>query len=213
MIWLQKIACRSHQDDRQVALFMRKISALLVIALCCLAFYPRPAKALVTSEPKSKFAYKDASGKKQSVEIVDKYQPKKIVRPFAGNDSKIDPKLRRAATIAEERARAHSLSKCWRYVKEALVAAGVVKSRPQTPLAKQAGQELVKNYGFKKLPVSDPYQAPVGAVLVYGAKRAAGHVEIRTPERFRERFSLKDAVTSTADRRFREELGRAFARS
>ena len=105
----------------RIPLFMQ-ISPLLVIALCCLAFYPRPAKALVTSEPKSKFAYKDASGKKQSVEIVDKYQPKKIVRPLAKIDSKIDPKLCRAATIAQERARAHSLSKCWRYVKEALVA-------------------------------------------------------------------------------------------
>jgi len=115
---------------------------------------------------------------------------KKIVHPFAG-DSKIDPKLRRAATIAEERARAHSLSKCWHYVKEALVAAGVVKSRPQTSLAKQAGQELVNNYGFKKLPVSDPYQAPVGAVLVYDAKRAAGHVEIRTENGFASDFRSK----------------------
>jgi hypothetical protein len=143
------------------------------------------------SAPKPKFAYKDASGKKQSVEIVDKYQPKKIVRPLAKIDSKIDPKLCRAATIAEERARAHSLSKCWRFVKEALVAAGVVKSRPQTPLAKQAGQELVKNYGFKKLPMSDPYEAPVGAVLVYGAKRAAGHVEIRTQDGFVSDFRSK----------------------
>ena len=120
--------------------------------------------------PKPEFGYTDASGKKQSIEIVDKYYPKKLVQPFR-NDSKIDPKLRRAATIAEERARAHSLSKCWHYVKEALVSAGAVKSRPQTTLAKQAGQELVKDYGFKKLPVTDPYQAPVGAVLVYGAKR------------------------------------------
>jgi hypothetical protein len=170
---------------------MRKISPLLVIGLCCLAFCPRPAEALVMSAPKPKFAYKDASGKKQSVEIVDKYQPKKIVRPLAKVDPKIDPKLRRAATIAEERAHAHSLSKCWRFVKEALVAAGVVKSRPQTPLAKQAGQELVNNYGFKKLPVSDPYEAPVGAVLVYDAKRAAGHVEIRTQDGFVSDFRSK----------------------
>jgi len=170
---------------------MRKISPLLVIGLCCLAFCPRPAEALVMSAPKPKFAYKDASGKKQSVEIVDKYQPKKIVRPLAKIDSTIDPKLRRAATIAQERAHAHSLSKCWRFVKEALVAAGVVKSRPQTPLAKQAGQELVNNYGFKKLPVSDPYQAPVGAVLVYDAKRAAGHVEIRTQDGFVSDFRSK----------------------
>ena len=167
---------------------MRKIVPLLAIGLCCAAFYPRPAEALILSAPKQKFVYRDASGKNQSVEVVDKYYPKKIVEPFAKVDSKIDPKLRRAATIAEERACAHSLSKCWHYVKEALVAAGVVKSRPETLLAKQAGQELVNNYGFKKLPVSDPYQAPVGAVLVYGANRAAGHVEIRTPNGFASDF-------------------------
>ena len=188
---VEKIACGGGRSDRHGALFMRKISPLLVIGLCCLAFCPRPAEALVMSAPKPKFAYKDASGKKQSVEIVDKYQPKKIVRPLAKIDSTIDPKLRRAATIAQERAHAHSLSKCWRFVKEALVAAGVVKSRPQTPLAKQAGQELVNNYGFKKLPVSDPYEAPVGAVLVYDAKRAAGHVEIRTQDGFVSDFRSK----------------------
>jgi hypothetical protein len=169
---------------------MRKVTPYLILGLCCVAFYPRPAAALNFSSPKPKFGYTDASGKKQSVEIVDKYYPKKMVQPF-GNDSKIDPKLRRAATIAEERARAHSLSKCWRYVKEALVAAGVVTSRPQTTLAKQAGQELVNNYGFKKLPVTDPYQAPVGAVLVYDAKRSAGHVEIRTEDGFVSDFRSK----------------------
>jgi hypothetical protein len=39
--------------------------------------------------------------------------------------------------------------------------------------------------------VSDPYQAPVGAVLVYGAKRAAGHVEIRTENGFVSDFRSK----------------------
>src|SRR6476660_2595072 len=169
---------------------MGKITPYLIVGLCCVAFYPRPAAALNFSAPKPKFGYTDASGKKQSIEIVDKYYPKKITQPF-GNDSKIDPKLRRAATIAEERARAHSLSKCWHYVKEALVASGVVKSRPQTTLAKQAGQELVNNYGFKKLPVSNPYEAPVGSVLVYGAKRAPGHVEIRTETGFVSDFRSK----------------------
>ncbi len=170
---------------------MRKISPLLIIGLSWVAFYPRPAEALIMSAPKPKFAYKDVSGKKQSVEVVDKYQPKKIVRPLAKIDSKIDPKLCRAATIAQERANAHSHSLCWRFVKEALVAAGVVRSRPTTLLAKQAGKELVNNYGFKKLPVSDPYEAPVGAVLVYGAKRAAGHVEIRTQDGFVSDFRSK----------------------
>ena len=171
--------------------FMRKLLTITFTISGCLAFCPRPALALVFSAPSPKSVYTDASGKKQSVQVVDKYYPKKIVQPFAKSDTNIDPKLRRAATIAEERARAHSLSKCWRFVKEALVAAGVVKSRPQTPLAKQAGQELVKNYGFEKLPVSDPYQAPVGAVLVYGAKRAAGHVEIRTENGFVSDFRSK----------------------
>ncbi|MGZ5546231.1 MAG: hypothetical protein ACXWIU_16310 [Limisphaerales bacterium] len=170
---------------------MRKLLTLMFTVMGFAALCPNPASALVFSAPKPEFSYTDASGKKQSVEVVDKYYPKKIVKPFAKVDSKIDPKLRRAATIAEERAHAHSLSKCWRSVKEALVAAGVVKSRPQTTMAKQAGQELVNNYGFKKLPVSNPYEAPVGSVLVYGAKRAAGHVEIRTEDGFVSDFRSK----------------------
>jgi hypothetical protein len=191
LCFFQKIACEGLEDDGYDARFMPKIFPLLVIGLCCAVFCPRPAAALSAPAPKPKFAYKDASGKKQSVEIVDQYYPKKIVQPFAKVDPKIDPKLRRAATIAQERAHAHSLSKCWHFVKEALVAAGVVKSRPQTPLAKQAGQELVNNYGFKKLPVSNPYEAPVGSVLVYDAKRAAGHVEIRTENGFVSDFRSK----------------------
>jgi len=167
------------------------LTPAFVILLAIAIFCPRPAMALRFSAPIPKFDYTDASGKKQSIEVIDKYYPKKIVEPFAKADTQIDPKLRRAATIAEERARAHSLSKCWHFVKEALVAAGVVKSRPQTTLAKQAGQELVNNYGFQKLPVSNPYEAPVGSVLVYGAKRAAGHVEIRTETGFVSDFRSK----------------------
>jgi len=89
-----------------------------------------------------------------------------------------------AATIAEERANAHSKMRCWRYVKQALVASGVVSSYPRTELARQAGDELVDRYGFTRLSVSDPYQAPIGSVLVYGSGRAAGHVEIRTARGF-----------------------------
>src|SRR5215216_4315779 len=170
---------------------MRKLLTLTLSIFGCATFCPHAAQALVFSAPYPKFAYTDASGKKKSVEVVDKFYPKKLVKPCAKMDANIDPKLRRAATIAEERAHAHSLSKCWHFVKEALVAAGVVKSRPQTTLAKQAGQELVKNYGFKKLPVSNPYEAPVGSVLVYDAKRAAGHVEIRTENGFVSDFRSK----------------------
>src|SRR5437660_6900442 len=130
---------------------MPKLLTITFVILGCSAFCPRPALALVFSAPNPKFAYTDASGKKQSAEVVDKYYPKKIVEPFAKTDSQIDPKLRRAATIAEERAHAHSLSKCWHFVEEALVAAGVVKSRPQTTVEKHAGQVLVNDYVMKKL--------------------------------------------------------------
>src|SRR5262249_61518032 len=90
-----------------------------VILLGAAVFCPRPAMALRFSAPTPKFNYTDPSGKKQSVEVVDQYYPKKIVQPIAKPDAQIDPKLRRAATIAWEPARAHSLKKCWRFVKEA----------------------------------------------------------------------------------------------
>src|SRR4029453_15648551 len=171
---------------------MRKLlTPTVVILLGTAVFCPRPAMALRFSAPTPKFNYTDPSGKKQAVEIGDPYYPKKIVQPIAKADAQIDPKLRRAATIADERARAHSLSKCRRFGKEALGASGVVKSRTQTPLAKQAGQELVNNYGFKKLPVSNPYETPVGGVLGCRPKRAAGHVEIRTETGFVSDFRSK----------------------
>ena len=163
--------------------------SLVVIAGSVILATTAVGADLASSKPR--FVFKDAQGKTQSAEIVTQYQPKKIVYPLAKVDPKIDPKLRRAATIAEERAHAHSGSRCWHYVKEALVAAGVVSSRPKTELAKEAGQELVSSYGFKKLAVRDPFAAPVGAVLVYGAKRAPGHVEIRTKAGFVSDFRSK----------------------
>ena len=170
---------------------MRNFAALsfVIAGSVLLAATAVGADGLASSKPR--FVFKDAQGKMQSAEIVTKYQSKKIVYPLAKVDPKIDSKLRRAATIAEERSHAHSHSQCWHYVKEALVAAGVVNSRPKSELAKEAGQELVTSYGFKKLAVRDPFAAPVGAVLVYGAKRAAGHVEIRTKDGFVSDFRSK----------------------
>jgi hypothetical protein len=149
------------------------------------------ASAQVVEPAKSKFAFRDADGKVQTADIVTKYVPNKIVHPFAKTDTGVDPKLRRAATIAEERAHAHSRELCWHYVKEALVASGIISSYPKTVYAKEAGRELTSSYGFKKLPVNDPYKAPVGAVLVYGASKGAGHVEIRTKDGFASDFRSK----------------------
>ena len=106
-----------------------------------------------------------------------------VVHLDAAVDSRLDPRLRRAATIAQERANARSKSRCWQYVKQALFDAGVINSYPKTNYATQAGDELVQNYGFKKLPIHDQYAAPIGAVLVFG-HGAAGHVVIRTKTGF-----------------------------
>lgn len=131
------------------------------------------------------FKFQDFNGNIASVPLVEESARRKLTKKgIAQIDPSLDPKLAAAATIAQERANAHSKSKCWRYVKQALLAAGVVDSYPKTALAKEAAAELVNDYGFKKLPVTDPYAAPVGAVLVYTAKRAPGHVEIRTETGF-----------------------------
>ncbi len=90
-----------------------------------------------------------------------------------------DARMIRAAEIATRRAQPHMTWYCWRYVKDALLAAGVISSRPSSPYAKEAGEELVHRFGFTKLNVHNPLDAPVGAVIVYGGPDA-GHVEIRT---------------------------------
>lgn len=131
------------------------------------------------SDSETRFVYVDQHGKVQSAEVISRYSGK-LKNPFPH----LDPKLARAATIAEERAHAHSRRSCWRYVKEALLAAGAVDSYPQTALARQAGEELVNRFGFTRLATRDPYQAPVGSVLVYGSGHGPGHVEIRTNNGF-----------------------------
>lgn len=183
---------------------MPKVTPLLIVCGCLVAasvqaaprltFEPvrnRPvapqATEQVTSERATSsarpFSFRDASGKTVSVPLADDSARRKFIGPLAKVDPRLNPTLARAATIAQERAHAHSRSSCWRYVKQALLAAGAVNSYPKTALAKQAGDELVRNYGFKKLSVSNPYAAPIGAVLVYSA-RGAGHVEIRTKTGF-----------------------------
>jgi hypothetical protein len=167
---------------------MRPLGLLIFLFSCALSLPTARAAGLAKSA--SYFYYKDANGHAASARIVHRYQPARIIHPLAHVDPKIDPKLRRAATIAEERANAHSKARCWRYVKEALLAAGVVKSYPKTAYAAEAGAELVCNHGFKRLPIHNPYSAPVGAVLVYGNK-SRGHVEIRTRDGFASDYHSK----------------------
>ena len=144
----------------------------------CLAISSVHGAGILSST--SRFYYKDGAGRMSSAPIVHRYTYR-IVHPGGQIDPRIDPKLRRAATIAEERSNSRSRARCWQYVKEALVAAGAVDSYPRSAYAYEAGKELSTRFGFKKLPVRDPYSAPVGAVLVYGGR---GHVEIRTKHGF-----------------------------
>jgi hypothetical protein len=144
-----------------------------------------------TTRPAARYSFKTPQGKKESVPVITQYYPKQIVYPLAKVDRHIDRKLMQAATIAQERAHAHSRSRCWHYVKDALLASGVIDSRPKTELARDAARELVSNYGFKKLSVNDPFSAPLGSVLVYGTTRTVGHVEIRTRDGFVSDFRSK----------------------
>lgn len=134
--------------------------------------------------PIPRYNFKDPDGRQESVPIITHYYPNQIVHPLGTADRHLDPKLTRAATIAQERAHAHSRSMCWHAVKEALLASGVIDSRPKSEYARDAAQDLVSNYGFKKLSVRDPFAAPIGSVLVYGTSRSVGHVEIRTKDGF-----------------------------
>ena len=162
---------------------------VFLLSLTMPAMAASPAGA--SSAAKAPFIFKDASGRTQAVSVISNYYPKKIEHAAGRVDGSLDPKLMRAATIAQERAHAHSRARCWQYVKEALLASGAVTSYPKTAYAKEAGQELVGSYGFKKLSVRDPFKAPVGSVIVYGAAKAAGHVEIRTKEGFVSDFRSK----------------------
>jgi len=144
-----------------------------------------------TTQPYSRFSFKNAGGKRESVPVITQYYPQQIVYPYGKIDRHIDSRLMQAASIAQERAHAHSRSRCWHYVKDALLASGVIDSRPRSELARDAASDLVSNYGFKRLAVSDPFSAPVGSVLVYGTTRSVGHVELRTREGFVSDFRSK----------------------
>lgn len=140
---------------------------------------------------KDKFYYRTSAGATSSARIIRHYWRVPVVHPDAKVDPRLDPRLCRAATIAEERANARSKARCWRYVKEALVASGVIASYPTSNYAYQAGDELVRCYGFKRLAVHDQFAAPIGAVLVFGTGYES-HVVIRTKKGFASDYWTKN---------------------
>ncbi|MFO1464268.1 MAG: hypothetical protein U1F66_10875 [bacterium] len=99
-----------------------------------------------------------------------------------------DERLMEAAELATLSARKRSHRHCWRAVKDALYEANVIPYRPTSKYAWQAGEELVEKFSFIKLDVTDPFEAPIGSILVYGGP-GAGHVEFRTEDGFVSDFS------------------------
>ncbi len=141
----------------------------------------------------SRFYYQTPFGTTGSARIIRHYWSVPVGHPDAQVDSRLDPRLRRAATIAQERANARSKAHCWRYVKEALVASGVISHYPKTNYASQAGEELARDFGFKRLPVRDQFEAPIGSVLVFGqGSDGSGHVVIRTKTGFASDYWTKN---------------------
>ena len=157
--------------------FLRASVLLLVLSLSVSAKDPKPSRSLY--DPSTA---KPLTPAEQS-----------IFGPQSGK-FRYDSRMVHAAQIAAERAHPHSTMRCWHYVKNALLAADAVATYPKSEYAKQAGTELQGSYGYQKLRVVDPYQAPVGSVLVYGG-RGAGHVEIRTASGFSSDFSSQRPST------------------
>jgi hypothetical protein len=142
------------------------------------------------AKSRTRFYYNNFDGSVGSARIIRHYWVP-VVHPDATVDNRLDPRLRRAATIAQDRANARSKSRCWQYVKSALVESGVIDSYPKTNYATQAGDELVSSYGFKRLPIRDQFAAPIGSVLVFG-HGTQGHVVIRTKTGFASDYWTKN---------------------
>lgn len=119
-----------------------------------------------------------------------------------------------ASVQAADYARSHvlggSIGKCYAYVKKALQATGAVNTYLPGVAAKGAGPELEKQ-GFVNVlgkpgaNIRSPYDAPPGAVLVYGAAPGAtdknakyGHIEIRTRDGFASDYFSQRARTGDA---------------
>ena len=161
---------------------MQRFFFLGFLSLCALLSTTIDARSAGLAKSRTRFYYSNFDGSVGSARIMRHYWVP-VTHPDAQVDSRLDPRLRKAATIAQERANARSKARCWQYVKTALVESGVIDSYPKTNYATQAGEELERNYGFKKLPIHDQFAAPIGAVLVFG-HGTEGHVALRTRDGF-----------------------------
>jgi hypothetical protein len=171
---------------------VRRLILLVSLSVSALAFSTTQVHSEGLAVSRSHFYYQTPYGTTGSARIIRRYWVP-VVHPDGRVDSRLDPRLRRAATIAQERANARSKARCWHYVKEALVASGVISHYPKTNYASQAGEELVRDFGFKRLPVRDQFAAPIGSVLVFAqGSNGSGHVVIRTKSGFASDYWTKN---------------------
>ena len=134
-----------------------------------------PAVSLCLSQPIEQTADDDLPAEGTVIEDV-------AGRTVTDADFAMSPHLLEAVRIAKGNARPRSTNYCWRYVKKALLAADAVDAYPNGASAKYAGSILVNDFGFILLDdITDPEDAPVGSVLVYGGA-GHGHIEIRTAD-------------------------------
>jgi LysM repeat protein len=117
----------------------------------------------------------------------------------------------KAADLAEHRAAGRSsIGRCYAWVKTALQQSGAVADYLPGVAAKGAGPALEQR-GFVNIlnrpgaNIRSPYDAPKGAVLVYGAAPGAvdrnakyGHIEIRTASGFASDYASANARTGGA---------------
>lgn len=98
---------------------MQRTSLFRFFCVCFLVASATAIKAEGLSRSTSQFYYEGYTGQVKSARIIRRYYGR-TVYPSAAVNFRLDPRLRRAATVAQERANARTKARCWRYVKQAL---------------------------------------------------------------------------------------------
>jgi hypothetical protein len=81
---------------------------------------------------------------------------------------------------------------------------GRLEQLPESEPTRDAAQDLVSNYGFERLSVTDPFAAPLGSVLVYGTNPYRRSCRDPHAGRLCERFLFENAIAPSSGRRLRE---------
>jgi LysM repeat protein len=155
--------------------------------------------------------------KEQKLELTQTIQttdvPRQNPRPVQQNNGALvaGSDALKVADTARSGVLPKSQSKCYAYVKKALQRSGAVSDYIPGVAAKNAGTELKKR-GFQNIlddpsyGIQSPYDAPPGAVLVYGAAPGAtdknaqyGHIEVRTRDGFASDYFSPHARTGDAE--------------